>query len=132
LENLIRRELRELQIMLCRFEQHSLWNESNYLAPGNLRAACFRLFRDEIIRHMQRCALSIHEIHRDLRLAVHFHPESLHILEPARRLAHSLRDCLGKWKLRRVAKVDVVRYKERSSANSCCACGRMNCARTKI
>ena len=113
-------------------EERALRHESHDLAPRGRHAARFRLQLHRVERAMQRRAIDVDEIHRDLRLTVDLEAKPLHVAEPARRSTHGLGDFLRDGHVGGVAKVDVVRDEKGTRADGDGARRRVNAARSEV
>src|SRR3982074_1293400 len=132
LEDLLRRELTQLEVARRRVEKEPLRDDPNYLAPGDLRSFGFGPHLHEIERRGQRGLLGIDEVHRYLGLSVDLQPETLYILESAGGSADRLGDVLRDLKIGGWAEVDVVRNEERTRADRDCAARRVDLRWPKV
>src|SRR5437762_10910865 len=129
LEKLGCREPGELQVTDCGIEEHSLGNQAYDLTPGDLYALRFGAQLHKIERVVKRRLLRVDEIHRHLRLAVHFQAEPFYVAETARRAAHRFGDVLRDLQVRGGSKVDVVGGEKRTGADGNRAAGGVDLLR---
>ena len=113
-------------------EQGALGDEADDLAPGGRHTQRLGLQPHHLVRAVQRGDVEVHEVHRDLRLAVDLHAEALHALEAAGGPTHRLGDALGDGEVLLAAEVDVESDEEGARADHRGAGSRMDRVRAEV
>src|SRR6266550_2414329 len=113
-------------------EKDSFRHQADNFAPGYLRPFGLGPHPYEIESDVKRRLLGVDEIHRHLGLTVYLEPESLHVLESARRAAHRFGDVLCNLKVRRRTEVNVVGDQEWSCSDRNCSTSRVDLRGTEI
>ena len=126
LEHHVLGEVAQLQVARGSVEERLLGDEADDFAPRGRHAVRLGLALHQLEGAIDGGLFRVHEVHGDLRLAVHFEAESLHVAQPAARAAHGLGHCLGHRHVLGAAEIDVVRDEEGAGADDGGASGGMH------
>ena len=83
LEDHLWREAPEPDVPRGRIEKRPLRDETDDFAPGGRHSKRFGFHPDHVERPEERRLLDIHEVHRHLRLPVHFQAQPFHVAQAA-------------------------------------------------